>query len=85
MTFSLSYFRFQKLIVQEIGIPLLVQIILMCFNTCLLVVHVHKIIYYINTSEITSELSREKLHIFTREDNMLSSHMKRSRALSLLH
>ena len=26
-----------------------------------------------------------KLHIFTREDNMLSSHVKRSRALSLLH
>ena len=37
------------------------------------------VVYYINTSEIPSELSR------TREDNMLSSHVKRSRALSLLH
>ena len=40
--------------------------------------------YYINTSEIRSELSRENFIIFTREDNMLSSHVKRSPSL-LLH
>ena len=34
------------------------------------------VIYYINTSEIPSELSRE---------NFISLHVKRSRALSLLH
>ena len=41
------------------------------------------IIYYINTSEIPSEAFPQKLHIFTCEDNMLSSHVKRSPSLWL--
>ena len=36
---------------------------------------VDKSLYYINTNETPSELSR-KLDIFTCEDNMLSSHVK---------
>ena len=40
--------------------------------------------YYINTNEIPGELSRENMIIiFTRENNMLSSHVKRSTLLWL--
>ena len=40
-------------------------------------------IYYMNTNEIPGELSREKHDIFTCENNMLSSDVKRSRLLWL--